>query len=71
MHNVGQLSAACFILGDSAVLAYMPVLIISGCIAGTVTGLCLGLLMPVLTKNQTKMREEMMKKTKRSPFKTP
>lgn len=54
MHNVGQLSAACFILGSSAVIAYMPVLIISGCIAGTVTGLCLGLLMPVLTKIKQK-----------------
>lgn len=54
MHNAGQLSAACFILGSSAVFTYMPVLIISGCAAGTVTGLCLGAVMPVLSKIKRK-----------------
>lgn len=50
MHNAGQITAACFIMGSVAVLAYIPVLIISGCIAGAVTGICLGLIMPVISK---------------------
>ena len=39
-HNAGQLSIAVLITRKSAVLAYAPVLVVSGGIAGLFTGLC-------------------------------
>ncbi|MCH5274712.1 MAG: Gx transporter family protein [Lachnospiraceae bacterium] len=38
-HNVGQLIAACLILGSPGVFAYLPFLMISGSITGLFTGL--------------------------------
>lgn len=51
-HNVGQLLAAGFIYyhSFSAVTAYMPVLIITGCITGAFTGSVLGLLLKRLNQ---------------------
>ena len=46
-HNIGQIIAACFIIG-STVIVYLPMLIISGCIAGTSTGLVIKLILPIL-----------------------
>lgn len=40
LHNVGQISAAVFVTRTTAVLSYMPILVVSGCIAGLFTGLC-------------------------------
>ena len=42
LHNVGQIAAAVAITGTSAIMSYLPFLILSGCIAGTFTGLCAG-----------------------------
>ncbi len=38
-HNMGQTAAAIAITGSFSVIAYAPVLIVSGCIAGAFTGL--------------------------------
>ncbi len=40
LHNTGQLIAASVVMRTSAVFAYYPVLIVSGCIAGCFTGIC-------------------------------
>lgn len=44
LHNIGQIAAAVVMMKTSAVLAYFPFLLVSGCIAGTFTGLCAQLL---------------------------
>ncbi|MBR4554738.1 MAG: Gx transporter family protein [Ruminococcus sp.] len=38
LHNVGQLTAAFFVMNTSAVLAYAPFLLAAGCLAGALTG---------------------------------
>lgn len=40
LHNLGQMAAALWIMGSLSVLAYLPVLMVTGCIAGLFTGLC-------------------------------
>lgn len=40
LHNTGQLLAAMLLLRTASVIAYYPILLVSGCIAGCVTGLC-------------------------------
>ena len=38
MHNIGQLAAAAFALGNTAVFSYLPVLLVSGSAAGLAVG---------------------------------
>ena len=40
LHNTGQIGAAIVLMRTTAVLTYLPVLLVSGCIAGLFTGLC-------------------------------
>ncbi|WP_040293955.1 Gx transporter family protein [Acetonema longum] len=40
LHNIGQISVAVLVTGTITVIAYLPFLIVSGCIAGGCTGLC-------------------------------
>lgn len=40
LHNIGQISIAMLVLQSTAVLAYFPILLVSGCLAGAFTGLC-------------------------------
>lgn len=40
LHNTGQMAAAVAVTRTFAVMAYYPLLLISGCIAGFFTGLC-------------------------------
>lgn len=40
MHNIGQITIACFVMKTLAVLTYLPVLLISGIIMGCFIGLC-------------------------------
>ncbi|MBQ8181263.1 MAG: Gx transporter family protein [Ruminococcus sp.] len=40
LHNTGQIVVATAAVRSFAVLAYYPILIISGCIAGAFTGIC-------------------------------
>lgn len=39
LHNIGQITVACLIAGWG-LLAYLPFLLVSGCVAGAFTGLC-------------------------------
>lgn len=43
-HNIGQMVAAVVLMGTFSVIAYLPFLMISGCIAGLFTGVCAQLL---------------------------
>ena len=47
-HNTGQILASCVIMNSFAVAAYLPVLIISGCIAGIATGFTAHLTIPAI-----------------------
>jgi heptaprenyl diphosphate synthase len=49
-HNVGQIICAGFILGTGTVIAYLPVLLISGIIGGVAVGVLGGLLTVKLEK---------------------
>ena len=40
LHNIGQTCAAVFVMKTAAVVAYLPFLLFSGCIAGAFTGAC-------------------------------
>lgn len=40
LHNIGQISVAVLIMKTTAVIAYLPFLLVSGCIAGAFTGIC-------------------------------
>ncbi len=44
-HNIGQLLAASLLLGTASVFAYLPILLVSGCIAGFFTGICAQLIL--------------------------
>lgn len=53
-HNIGQIIIASFLLGTGLVMAYLPLLLISGVIMGNITGTLLKVIMPafhVFTKN--------------------
>lgn len=39
-HNVGQISVAMIVMQTTAVVAYLPILLISGVLSGTFTGIC-------------------------------
>lgn len=41
-HNTGQIAAAVIVMRSFSVMAYYPILIVSGCIAGAFTGLAAG-----------------------------
>lgn len=40
LHNTGQMGMAVFIMKSAGVLAYLPILLATGCITGLFTGLC-------------------------------
>jgi len=40
LHNIGQVLVAIHVMGDVRVMAYLPILLVTGCIAGLFTGLC-------------------------------
>lgn len=44
LHNAGQIAVACLMLGTSAIIYYLPFLIISGTLAGTAVGVAASLL---------------------------
>ena len=50
LHNTGQILAAFLIMGMASVFMYLPLLLVSGCIAGALTGLCAQLLIKRLGK---------------------
>lgn len=42
LHNIGQIFVAIAVTGTFGIIAYLPFLLVSGCIAGAFTGLCAG-----------------------------
>ncbi|MCM1006873.1 MAG: Gx transporter family protein [Ruminococcus flavefaciens] len=40
LHNIGQTAAAIVVMKTTAVLSYLPFLLVSGCIAGAFIGIC-------------------------------
>lgn len=40
LHNIGQTAAAVVMMQSRAVIAYLPFLLCSGCVAGLFTGIC-------------------------------
>lgn len=49
-HNMGQLAAARWIIGNQFVWYYLPVLLIAGVIMGVITGLMLKVILPYLNR---------------------
>lgn len=49
-HNIGQLAIAVLMTGTTAIIAYLPVLLIAGIFTGLFTGLCTQLFLPRLRK---------------------
>ncbi len=45
-HNLGQLGASCLMIGSSAALAYLPLLLLAGIGMGALTGLILRVVLP-------------------------
>ncbi len=45
MHNVGQMAVACFAVASRAILAYLPILLVSAAVTGTLTGIAAELVM--------------------------
>lgn len=54
LHNIGQIAAAVTLMRTTVVIAYMPFLLVSGCIAGAFTGICGQILINRLDKGQSK-----------------
>lgn len=49
-HNIAQIFVAALLIGSIAVVAYLPLLIISGVLMGYVTGIMLRVIMPAITR---------------------
>ena len=45
LHNIGQITAAVIIMQSFGVVAYLPILLVTGSLAGAFTGLCAQLLL--------------------------
>ena len=57
-HNLGQLMLAAFVMGSSAVLWYLPVLILAALLSGAFAGLACQLVLLRLRKSRLWKREE-------------
>lgn len=51
-HNIGQLTAAAFIIGFKPALYYLPILVLAGTLTGTLNGVVLKIILP---RMQTKI----------------
>lgn len=54
LHNAGQIAVACIVTGTVQIVLYLPVLVLSGCVAGAFTGLCAQLVISRLYKGNEK-----------------
>ena len=45
LHNIGQITAAVLVTLTLGVFAYLPFLLVSGCLAGAFTGICAQLIL--------------------------
>ncbi|HWQ57721.1 MAG TPA: Gx transporter family protein [Clostridia bacterium] len=50
LHNIGQMAVACLVVESRALLAYLPVLLVSAAVTGTLTGLAATYTMRALEK---------------------
>lgn len=50
LHNIGQLIVACFVIGVTAVLYYLPLLIVSGMVTGILLGVVGGVVLRPIKK---------------------
>lgn len=50
LHNIGQIAAAVLITQTPGVIAYLPFLLVSGCLAGAFTGICAQLVLRRLSR---------------------
>lgn len=51
LHNIGQIAVAVVIMRTTAVLAYLPFLLVSGCVVGMFTGMCAQILIKRIRLN--------------------
>lgn len=49
-HSIGQIAAAMIIMGDNALLWYLPLLLAASSVAGSVSGCVMNLILPVIGK---------------------
>lgn len=56
-HNIGQLTAAVFVMKEPAVMSYLPVLLVVGVIMGCFVGLCSSLLIDAMRKTDFFVKE--------------
>ena len=50
LHNIGQIAVAVLITQTPGVIAYLPFLLVSGCLAGAFTGICAQLVLRRLSR---------------------
>lgn len=50
LHNIGQIAVAVLITRTPGVIAYLPFLLVSGCLAGAFTGICAQLVLRRLSR---------------------
>jgi len=53
LHNIGQISVAAAVMKTTAVISYLPFLLVSGCAAGAFTGMCAQLLISRISINES------------------
>ena len=58
VHNLGQILVAMLVTQTPGLIMYLPVLILSGCIAGLFTGLCATAVFDRLNKARAKKRDQ-------------
>ncbi|SDA26865.1 heptaprenyl diphosphate synthase [Ruminococcus sp. YE71] len=51
LHNIGQTAAAIVVMQTTAVIVYLPILVLTGCIAGAFTGLTAQLIIGRMRQN--------------------
>lgn len=56
-HNIGQIAVAVLMMKTTAVIVYLPFLLVSGCIAGAFTGVCAQILVGRCKRNRVFYKE--------------
>lgn len=49
-HNIGQIAAAAFLLENTKIVYYLPVLLVSGAVTGLIIGVLAGRIIPVIRR---------------------
>ncbi|MBR3417718.1 MAG: Gx transporter family protein [Oscillospiraceae bacterium] len=56
LHNIGQITAAVIIMRSFGVIAYLPLLLVTGALAGVFTGICAQLLLKRMDRQNGPLR---------------